>query len=85
MRRIMESIKKEDVAKVNKLLENEKPSSAVAVVETFVALLRAKPNTKPVDVQMYFEDYSKLVAKMGRVETTQCSLQLVESALATVE
>lgn len=49
MRRITEGITKEDVAKVNKLFEFEKPDPAVAIIESFVALLRAKPS-KPVDV-----------------------------------
>ena len=47
------------------------------MLENFVALLRNK-KSKAVDVQLFFLDHAKLVAKMTKHETTAVSLELVE-------
>jgi len=74
-------VTKEVVAKCNKILEQDSPADLVKLVETFVALLRAKPKSKPVDVELFFADHSKLVSKMARVETTQCSMELIKDSM----
>ena len=47
----------------------------------FVSLLRAKPRTKPVDVELFFADQKKLVSKCARVTTTQCEIEMVKEYL----
>ena len=46
-------------------------------LEIFVALLRNKANTKPVDVELFFKDHAKLISKMTKIETTSVALDLV--------
>lgn len=58
----------------------DSPANLVKLTETFVALLRAKPRSKPVDVELFFADHSKLISKMARVETTQCSMELIKDS-----
>lgn len=50
------------------------------MLEVFVALLRNKANTKPVDVELFFLDQTKLVSKMSKHITTYCTLELVEAS-----
>lgn len=66
-------------------MENDSPQGLVELLEVFVGLLRAKPNTKPVDVELFFADHAKLVSKMNRVETTQCTMAHVDSAIEQLE
>lgn len=80
----MEGMTKETVAYVNKVLENDSPDYLVKVLEVFVSTLRDKPDTKPVDVELFFLDFDKLYAKMGRMESTDCSHKLVDENLKTI-
>lgn len=65
-----------DVKALNLLLENESPPALVRGLEIFVALLRNKANTKPVDVELFMKDSVKLVSKMSKTETTSVDLDL---------
>ena len=80
----MEGMTKETVTLVNKVLENDSPDYLVKVLEVFVSVLRDKPDTKPVDVELFFLDFDKLYAKMGRMESTDCSHKLVDENLKTM-
>jgi hypothetical protein len=46
--------------KLNKELEEGRPSMVVEGLEAFVALLRNKERANHIDVKLYFEDYEKL-------------------------
>lgn len=70
---------------MNLTLENDSPASLVSVLQVFISVLRNKPNTKPVDVELFFSDYDKLRAKMGRIESTDCDFALVDSNLVKIE
>ena len=71
-----------DVIKmVNKILENDSPVELCKGLEIFVGLLRNKGSTKPVDVELYFADASKLVSKMSKTKTTAIDLALAEDSL----
>ena len=71
-----------DVIKmVNKILENDSPVELCKGLEIFVGLLRNKGSTKPVDVELYFADASKLVSKMSKTKTTSIDLALAEDSL----
>lgn len=83
-RALIGQVSKEVVMKANKILEQDSPADFVKLVETFVALLRAKPRSKPVDVELFFADHSKLISKMARVETTQCSMELIKDSFETL-
>lgn len=72
---------KEIVDTVNKILSQESPEDLVEVLKVFVSVLRNKPNTKPVDVELFFLDFDKLYAKMGRMEPTDCDFALVDANL----
>ena len=65
-----------DIKKLNLLLENDSPPALVRGLEIFVALLRNKANTKPVDVELFFMDHAKLVSKMSKTDTTSVALDL---------
>lgn len=65
-----------DIKKLNLLLENDSPPALVRGLEIFVALLRNKANTKPVDVELFFMDHAKLVSKMAKTDTTSVALDL---------
>ena len=65
-----------DIKKLNLLLENDSPPALVRGLEIFVALLRNKANTKPVDVELFFKDHAKLVSKMSKTDTTSVALDL---------
>ena len=65
-----------DIKQLNLLLENDSPPALVRGLEIFVALLRNKANTKPVDVELFFKDHGKLVSKMSKTETTSVDLDL---------
>ena len=66
--------------KLNQLLENDSPPALVRSLEIFVALLRNKANTKPVDVELFFKDHAKLISKMTKTETTSVDLDLVNAS-----
>lgn len=80
MRDAETQLSKESIKKINKLLENESPEPLVKVLEHFVALLRNKPNSQPVDVELFMKDHAKLLAKMLRTQTNSCSLSIVRPA-----
>ena len=84
-RAIEQTVSKQLVQKINKILENDSPAELVAALELFVALLRNKRNTKPVDVELFFQDHGKLVAKMARTETTSCSMSLIMESLEKLQ
>lgn len=73
------------MAEVNEILSNDAPEHLVKVLEVFVSVLRDKPDTKPVDVELFFLDFKKLYAKMGRMETTDLSFKLVDENLTTIK
>lgn len=54
------------------------------VLEHFVALLRNKLGTTPADVELFFKDHAKLIAKMDRTKTTSVTLELVEAVDALI-
>ena len=69
-------VEAKDIKTLNLLLENDSPPALVRGLEIFVALLRNKANTKPVDVELFFKDHGKLVSKMSKTETTSVNLDL---------
>jgi len=81
----LQRLTRESVKNVNKTLENDSPAGLISVLEIFVSVLRNKPNTKPVDVELFFKDFDKLFAKMGRMESTDCSFDLVDKNLKAIQ
>ena len=69
----------------NKILENESPPQLVTLLEHFVALMRNKSGTKPVDVELYMKDDAKLRAQMTKTSTTSCSLDIVNKAAEVID
>ena len=65
---------------INTIFEDNNPAKLSAALEVFVALLRNKTNSKPVDVELFFKDHAKLVSKMAKHETTYCSLDTIKWA-----
>lgn len=70
----------ESIKKINKIFEDGNPEELSKMLEVFVALLRNNANSKPVDVELFFRDYAKLVSKMSKHDSTYCSLTLVEAS-----
>lgn len=73
------------IKKLNKLLESESPVQLTKTLEVFVSLLRNKPNSKPVDVELFMKDRKKLVGQMGRTETTSVSEEIAQNAITELE
>lgn len=80
-----DNVSKEIVDKINKIFQSESPAPLVKVLEAFVSLLRNNPKSKPVDVELFFADAAKLSAKMKRVKTTDCDLELVTNVAENLE
>ena len=47
-------------------------------VETFVALLRNLPEATPRDVEIYFQDYDKLIWKLKKIDAKLLDINLVQ-------
>lgn len=62
---------------LNARLEMFKPADLIALLETFVALLRNKKDANHVDVKLYFLDVSMLKFKMTTINCTKLDLALV--------
>ena len=80
MEDLHKQVTKAMIDNINKIFEDENPAKLSGALEVFIALLRNKQNTKPVDVELFFADHSKLVSKMAKHETTYCSLETVRWA-----
>ena len=78
-------VTKDVVKKCNKILENESPPQLITLLEHFVALLRNKAGTKPVDVELFMKDDGKLRSQMTKTSTTSCSLDIVNAAADAVD
>ena len=78
-------VTKKMVTQCNKILENHSPPQLVALLEHFVALMRNKSGTKPVDVELYLKDDAKLRAQMSKTSTTSCSLEIVNKAAEVID
>ena len=61
-------------------MQEESPAPLITALEWFVALLRNKAGTKPVDVELFMKSDEKLKAKMKKTETTSCELEIVNQA-----
>ena len=78
-------VTKEMIAQINKILENDSPAPLTQSLEHFISLLRDKPNTKSVDVELFLQDHGKLVATMKKADTTKCRTVKIEQVLAQLE
>lgn len=65
------------VKRVNAILEKHRPQALVEALETFVAVLRNKRNSAPVDVQLFFSDSKKLRTKLARMDTTEVDYEVM--------
>lgn len=75
---ILKKIDKLQVKKLNEILTKHSPSTLIAALESFVALLRNHTNATNVDVELYFQDYTKLVLKLQRVDPTQMDVSIID-------
>lgn len=65
------------VKRVNTILDKHAPPVLVSALEAFVAVLRNKNSSAPVDVQLFFSDPKKLRTKLGRMDTTEVDYQIM--------
>lgn len=76
--RIVEKMDKMQLKKINELLQKSSPSTLVAGLESLVALLRNHKTATNVDVELYFQDFTKLTLKLQRIEAASLSKEYVE-------
>jgi predicted transcriptional regulator len=77
MEGLHKQVSKAIIDNINKIFLNDNPAKLSKTLEVFIALLRNKQNTKPVDVELFFQDHAKLVSKMAKHETTYCNLETI--------
>jgi len=70
-------ITKDTVKEINVLMLTSNNAKLTNCLEEFVALLRNKAGSTNADVELFFKDYTKLVSKMRKIETTASSLSLI--------
>lgn len=71
--------------KINKTLEENKPSGLIAGLECFVALLRNKMQAGPIDVKLYMADPSKLQFKLRTIDARKLTYAVNEHCIKTLE
>lgn len=59
------------VKKLNVTLTKKSPGTLIDGLEHFVAVLRNHKAATNVDVELYFQDFSRLILKLQRIDATQ--------------
>ena len=68
---------KNQLTKLNELLGHSSPSALVSGLESLVALLRNHITASNVDVELYFQDFTKLTLKFQRIDPTKLDAEIV--------
>ena len=85
MTEILRKIDKLQVKKLNEILSKHSPASLIAALECFVALLRNHTHATNVDVELYFQDYTKLLLKLQRIDPITLDMNIIAAHEKTLQ
>lgn len=74
----MKQITSKNIGNLNKILNKNSPSSLCEGLESLVALMRNHEVATPIDVELYFRDFNKIVLKMQRLDAAALDRDLIE-------
>jgi hypothetical protein len=69
---------KKQIAALNLMFQHTSPITLVGGLETLVALLRNHYVATNVDVELYFQDFTKLILKLQRIDPATLDKLVVE-------
>lgn len=74
---LVKQMDKKQIAALNILFQNTSPITLVNGLETLVALLRNHTSATNVDVELYFQDFTKLILKLQRIDPATLDMHIV--------
>ena len=63
---------------INTILDVRKPEILISGLESFTAILRNKTEVKNVDVQLYLDDFEKLLFKMEYIDAKTLDIAIIK-------
>ena len=80
---LVKQMDKKQIAALNILFENTSPITLIGGLETLVALLRNHTSATNVDVELYFQDFTKLILKLQRIDPATLDRHIVDKHAET--
>lgn len=74
----VKQVTSKNIGNLNKILLKSSPPSLCEGLESLVALMRNHSHATPIDVELYFRDFNKIVLKMQRLDAAALDSEFIE-------